>query len=84
MRQDSKFAFTSPNGLKSSAATEWELVACPVPDKEYPERDGLILSKPEWCRAPLPLADLKARMKEQNKKLQASCTDAIARLVLLR
>ena len=70
---DSKLAFTSNNNLRTSSQTEWEIVVAPDMQKEYPERgNGFVEAHPDWVRQLVGLEEMRVRMTEQNKKLQAA------------
>ena len=47
-KSDSRKDFTSANGLTTTSAIEWEIVASPKEEREYPERDGFKVKHPEW------------------------------------
>lgn len=62
--KDAKTEFTAPNGVTTTAATEWALVCAPEEGKEYPERSGYTEHHPAWCRVPKPLEEM-LRLMEQ-------------------
>ena len=69
--KDSTVEFTTPNGMTTSSAIEWEVVVCPVAGKAYPERAGYAQAHPEWCRRARPLNQMLADMEVQcNEKLR--------------
>ena len=43
-KPDSKKEFTSANGLTTTSQLEWEIVAKPREERDYPERDGFKVS----------------------------------------
>ena len=48
--KDSCISFSTPNGVTTQSATEWEIVIHPSRGMSYPERDGYREKKPQWCR----------------------------------
>ena len=69
--KDSFIMFTTPNGVTTQSATEWEVVSAPSRGTTYPERDGFRDRHPEWCRRLKSLDDYMAIMEvECNQKLR--------------
>ena len=62
---DSQAMFKTPNGATAVSSVEWEFVVCPklASHDQYPERDGLRESNPEWCRRALSLSALEEQME---------------------
>ena len=55
---DASLEFEANMGIKTTAATEWEVVVSPKEGAEYPERPGYRESHATWCRLPRPLKAL--------------------------
>ena len=69
--KDSFIMFTTPNGVTTQSATEWEVVSAPSRGTTYPEREGFRDRHPELCRRLRSLDDYMAIMEvECNQKLR--------------
>ena len=63
--EDSRVAFSSSNGMSTTAVIEWEIVVNPKkkPEVPYPERVGMAEKHPEWCRKAIPIKDMAETME---------------------
>jgi hypothetical protein len=71
---DSHASFSTSNGIEGATpATEWAFVVQPTTNSSYAERDGEFRTRhPEWCRQPIPLAEMEERMETTvNARLRA-------------